>query len=707
MLAEERNKVTNKAYVIFIGLCLFALGIAGKILVIQFVDGDRWEQKVARLTTDLREIVPARGNIYADNGHLLATSIPIYEIRMDMRAEALTPTVFGESLDSLAWHLSHLFGDKPTSKYKADLTAAYAKGSRYHLVKSGVEYHQFQQAMEFPLWRQGRFASGVIFEKNTTRRMPYGDLASRTVGYTRDGVAPVGLEGAYNTDLRGRSGQRYEKRLAGGVWMPVKSTNEIEPIDGSDLVTAIDVNIQDVAASALRKQLHKHKARHGCAVLMEVKTGYIVAISNLTMATDSSYHEVYNYAVGEATEPGSTFKLAALMAAFEDGKIELTDSIDTKNGKHRFYDRIMRDSNDKGYGKVDVLTAFQKSSNVGISRIIDEEYRSNPRQFVDRLYKMGLGRSLGLEIGGEGAPKIKDPSDKSWSGVSLPWMSIGYETLMTPLQILTFYNAVANDGVMVKPLFAKEVFRNGQSVRRIEPQVIKQSIASRETIQKAKIMLESVVSEEGTASNLRFGAYSVAGKTGTAQIANDKYGYKYAESVSYQASFVGYFPADRPEYSCIVVVNGPGNDVYYGNQVAGPVFKEISDKVFAQRFDLQREYVEPVTNQVAVHVPVSKSGNASDLKSIFKIIEIAVADESEAYPWVTTKTRNDDVLFERRTMPAGRVPNVLGMGLRDGLFLLEQAGLTVKVTGAGVIKSQSIAPGVESASGKKITIELS
>src|SRR5690606_25895041 len=292
---------------------------------------------------------------------------------------------------------------------------------------------------------------------------------------------------------------------------------------------------------------------------------------------------VYNYAVGEATEPGSTFKLASLMAAFEDGLIDLHDTIDTENGKYRFYDRIMRDSNGKGHGKIDVLTVFQKSSNVGISRIINESYADNPQKFVDRLYKMGLGRKLGLEISGEGKPIIKDPSDKSWSGVTLPWMSIGYETLMTPLQILTFYNAVANDGVMLKPQFVSEVQRNGITIQENKPVVLNQAIASRETIAKARKMLESVVTDEGTAANLRFGAYHIAGKTGTAQIANAKYGYKYDQAVSYQASFVGYFPAEAPEYTCIVVVNGPSNNVYYANRVAGPVFKEIADKVYAQR----------------------------------------------------------------------------------------------------------------------------
>jgi cell division protein FtsI (penicillin-binding protein 3) len=703
---DQRKNIINKAYIVFLGLCLFSLFVVGKIAVIQFMDGDKWQRKVERLTTDLREITPVRGNIYADNGNMLATSVPIYQIRMDMRADGLSEEGFMSNLDSLAWHLANLFRDQPKETYKANLLKAFREGNRYYLVRNGVEYDQIQSAEQFPLWNQGRFKSGVIFEKKTIRRRPMRELAARTVGYERDGVRPIGLEGAYNLELSGRPGKRYEKRLAGGVWMPINNHNEVEPEDGSDIYTTIDVNIQDVATNALRKQLRKHNARHGCAVLMEVKTGYIKAIANLTLTADSSYQEVYNYAVGEATEPGSTFKLASFMAAFEDGKIDLTDSVDTKNGTYRFYDRIMRDSNDKGYGKLDVLTVFQKSSNVGVSRLINEHYGKNPQQFVDRLYKLGLGRPLGLEISGEGKPKIKDPSDKSWSGVTLPWMSIGYETLMTPMQTLAFYNAVANDGVMVKPLFVKEVRRNGKLIQRNDPVVLNPAIASRETIKKARIMLESVVTEEGTASNLRFGAYSIAGKTGTAQIANAKYGYKYAQEVSYQASFVGYFPAEAPEYTCIVIVNGPSNNVYYGNQVAGPVFKEIADKVYVQRFDLQQP-VDPIENPLAVHVPVSKSGNAEDLKLIFNAFEVPYADGSNDYAWVTTQSGIDSVKLERRTIPEQKVPNVVGMGLRDALYLLESAGLRVRVEGAGMIVKQSIAPGVQAAPGKSITIQLS
>jgi len=702
----ERKNIINKAYLVFLGICLFSLFVLGKIFMIQFMEGDKWEKKVEKLTTDLREITPMRGNVYTADGNMLATSVPIYEIRMDMKCEGFDEEAFAQEIDSLCFRLSELFGDRSKAEYKKDLLAARKSGNRYYRVKGKVEHDQLLEAENFPFFRRGRFKSGVIFEKNTVRKRPFGSLAARTVGYERDGVRPVGLEGAYDVELRGVPGSRYEKRLAGGIWMPIDNTNEVEPQDGYDVYTTIDINIQDVAESALRKQLKKHRARHGCAVLMEVKTGRIKAIANLTLSKDSTYREVYNYAVGEATEPGSTFKLPALMAALEDGLLELTDTVNTKRGKHKFYDRTMKDSNDKGFGKIDVVTAFQKSSNVGISRLIFDRYKDNPREFVDRLYKMGLGRPIGVEIAGEGEPKIKDPSDPTWSGTTLPWMSIGYETLMTPLQILTFYNAVANDGKMVKPAFVKELRRNGKVLKTFDPVVINSAIASHKTLKEARRMLETVVSEEGTASNLRFGAYSIAGKTGTAQIANNQYGYKYQEAVSYQASFVGYFPAENPEYTCIVVVNGPSNNVYYGNQVAGPVFKEISDKVFAGRLDLH-DLNEQEPELLAVKIPVSKSGQKEDLDFIFNEFDVPVNDESEGYGWVTTHTGTDTVTVERRTIPEDRVPNVVGMGLRDGLFLLEKAGLEVRVKGKGMISRQSIPPGTNLSRYESIEIELS
>lgn len=704
---NRRNQITTKAYLVFLAFAVLSLAIIVKIGIIQFIEEGNLSERLEQLTTDLREIKAVRGNIYADNGNMLATSVPIYDIHMDMAADGLSDEVFLEEIDALSSACAAYFKDKSAQAYKADFIKAHREGKRYFLVKSDVNYDDIIAAKDFPLWEKGRFKSGVIFEKQTVRLQPFGGLAGRTVGYHREDVQPVGLEGAYNNELRGRPGKRYEKRLAGGVWMPINNSNEVEPEDGCDIHTTIDVNIQDVATNALRKQLKKHRAHHGCAVLMEVKTGHIKAIANLSIMSDSSYSEIYNYAVGEATEPGSTFKLASFMAAFEDGKLTLKDTVDTDRGYYRFYDRIMRDSNRKGYGVVTVKKAFQKSSNVAVSKLINDRYKDNPQAFVDRLYKLGLGRELGLEISGEGAPKIKDPSDPSWSGVTLPWMSIGYETLMTPLQILTFYNAVANDGVMVRPQFVSHVTKNGKTIRAIQPSVINRAIASRESIAMAKEMLESVVTEEGTASNLRFGSFPIAGKTGTAQIANSKYGYKYDQEVSYQASFVGYFPAENPEYSCIVVVNGPSNDVYYGNQVAGPVFKEISDKVYAQRFDLIKDDKPDTKTEIAIAVPISRSGNKNDLNKIFHQLGVKTVDESQSNEWVTTKSQTHEVKLEKRSIPENKVPNVLGMSLRDGLFLLERCGLEVEINGRGTIKSQSLPPGASINQVKQIKIELS
>lgn len=703
---DNGKNIIGRAYLVFFFLIVFALAVIGKIGVIQFWQGDLWADRVEHLTTDLRQIKPIRGNIYSSDGNMLATSVLDYDIRMDMRAGNFDEDDFLKNLDSLSAGLANLFRDRTAAAYKKDLLAAFRAGKRYHLVKGKVTHQQVRIARGLPFWNKGRHAGGVIFEKHFHRERPFRSLAGRTVGYEREGVRPVGLEGAYESELSGRPGKRYEKRLAGGIWMPVSNSNEVEPLDGCDIYSTIDIGIQDVATHALRTQLKKHRAEYGSAILMEVSTGDIIAIANLGRMDDSSYAEVYNYAVGAATEPGSTFKLASVMAALEDGVLDLDDKVDTRGGQHRFHDKIMRDSNREGYGIIDLFTAFQKSSNVGISTLINSRYENNPREFVDRLYKLGLGRKLGLEIPGEGAPKIKDPGDPGWSGTTLPWMSIGYETLMTPLQLLTFYNAVANDGVMVKPRFVREIRRNGTLVRKVPVEVINPAIASRQTIQKAQKLLEGVVSDEGTASNLQNNLYKIAGKTGTAQVARANMGYRHEEKVSYQASFAGYFPADNPKYSCIVVVNGPANNIYYGSWVAGPVFKEIADRIIIRHMEMQKE-MNGHPEQLAVNIPVSLSGHSQELFAIFDRLGVPIDNAAEDYPWVTTRTGRDTVSVQRRTVVEGRVPNVVGMGLSDGLYLLEKAGFHVQVSGVGTIMKQSIPPGTISQRNRNIKIQLS
>ncbi|MBT6746903.1 MAG: transpeptidase family protein [Flavobacteriales bacterium] len=702
---EEKKDILWRVYLVYFFMCLFGAAIVGRIVFIQFVEGDKWISKAENTTTKLKDIEAVRGNIYAEDGSLLATSIPIYEVRFDPNCDALKDVVWDENIDSLCISLSILFDDKTATEYKRDLIGAKENGARYHLIKRNVKYTQLKKMREFPIFKRGRYKGGFIFMQQNKRQKPFRQLAARTIGYDRDGLKPVGLEGAYRTELKGIEGKRLMQKIGGGVWMPLNADNEIEPQDGSDIVTTIDVNIQDVAHRALLEQLELHNADHGCVVMMEVSTGEIKAIANLSRGKDGDYYEQYNYAIGESTEPGSTFKLASVIAALEEGLVNVTDSVDTGNGRYKFYDQVMTDSKFGGHGKMTFGEALVVSSNIGISKVINDAYAKNPQAFVDRLYKMNLQQSLDVEIAGEGKPLIKSTKDKSWSGVTLPWMSIGYEVQMTPLQILTFYNAIANNGRMVQPKFVNEVQVRGKTIRKIKTQVINESICSKSTIEKIKPLLEEVV-ENGTARNLKNAHFKIAGKTGTVQIANDKYGYKYDSKVSHQASFVGYFPAESPKYSCIVVVNAPSNNVYYGNLVAGPIFKEIADKVYANSVEIHEELQqqELMANNT---IPVSKNGSQKDLVKVFKKLAVPTDVQSLDNQWAITRTGDESVEIQVRKVITGLVPNVVGMAATDAIFLLENAGLGVKIDGKGTIKSQSIKPGLRVGIGDQITLELS
>ena len=705
-----------RVYLVYIFICLFGIAIIYKTFQIQTFEGDKWRSMAASLTTTYMNIEAVRGNIYATDGSLLATSIPTYEIRFDAMLKTFSKEVFYRNVDSLAYCLSKLFPDKSEKQYRRELITARQEGDRYYLIRRNVNYNQLNALKKFPLFRLGRYRGGLIYIQKNRRQMPFNQLAARTIGYDRKDLRPVGIEGAYSKYLRGVSGKRLMQKISGGVWKPINDDNEIEPEDGSDLITTIDVNIQDVAEYALARELVRNDADHGCVVLMEVATGEIKAIANLKKAESGGYNEMYNYAVGESTEPGSTFKLASLISAIEDGFIDLDDSIDTRDGTRDYYDRVMRDSHKGGYGKISVKQAFEKSSNVGISRIITEAYGNNPQKFVDRLYKMNLNDPLGLDIAGEGQPKIKKPKDRDWSGTTLPWMSVGYEVRFTPLQILVFYNAVANDGVMVKPLFIKEILRRGKIVKSFNRVVVNESICSRATIEKAKKLLEGVI-ENGTGQNLKNPNYNIAGKTGTVQIANDKYGYKYDGKYSYQASFVGYFPAENPKYSCIVVINAPSNDVYYGNLVAGPIFKEIADKVYASALEIHDDLADITEHNWGKRedgsspIPYVTYGYRKDLQNVLQTLGIPATYQDGNSRWavaykadsaVNIMVRNLDKDIER-----GLVPNVVGMTAEDAIYLLENAGLKVKILGYGMIVSQSVKPGTPIYKDSEILLELS
>jgi cell division protein FtsI (penicillin-binding protein 3) len=562
---------------------------------------------------------------------------------------------------------------------------------------------------QFPLFRKGKYKGGFIFIQRNKRERPFKLLAARTIGYERADVTPVGLEGAYSEVLSGIDGQRLMQKIAGGVWMPLNDADEIEPEDGMDIYTTIDVNLQDVAENALMKQLQKHQADHGSVVLMEVKTGAIKAIANLKKNKNGEYYEGYNYAIGESTEPGSTFKLHALVAAVEDGYVDMDDLIDCGDGSKKFYDRTMFDSNfdDGGWGKITVQRVFEVSSNIGMAEIVNKSYSQQPQKFIDHLSEMNLKMPLGIEIAGEGKPYIKNTNDDSWSGISLAWMAHGYELQQTPLQILTFYNAIANGGVMVKPKFVERITKGRTTVREIKTEIINPKVCSKSTVEKVQKALEGVV-KNGTARNLKNADYKIAGKTGTAQIAqNTGGGNAYTgKKVSHQASFAGYFPADNPEYSCIVVINAPSRNVYYGNLVAGPIFKEVADKVYANSLDMHNQLEDQVFAANSA-IPYSKHGKKKDIETIFNGLNIPIESKAEDAEWIITRTKQSSVEIAPRSIRENMVPNVVGMGLRDAIFLLENQGLRVKISGSGMVKNQSIKAGVRINQGQEINIELS
>lgn len=707
-MSEENTKpVLNRAYIAYLFICLVGLAIVVKIFTIQVIDGDYWREKAENLTTVYQDIEAVRGNIYADDGSMMATSVPIYEVRMDLNADGLTNETFSEGVDSLSIKLSELFEDKSPTAWKRQLVESRDKGARYHLIKRNVKFHQMKALRTFPIFRKGKFKGGLIILQQNRRERPFRMLAARTIGYEREDIAPVGLEGAYSKELSGVSGKRLMQKISGGVWMPLNDDNEVEPQDGFDVHSTINLNIQDVAENALLKQLRINDADHGSVILMEVATGEIKAIANLRKDKEGDYWEYYNYAIGESAEPGSTFKLASLMVAMEDGFVKITDTIDAGNGTAEFQGETMRDSKKGGYGRISIKEAFAVSSNIGVMRVIEKHYSEEPVKFIKGLRKLDLGKPIGIEIAGEGMPEISDPSDATWSGITYLWSSIGYEVKMTPLQVLTFYNAVANNGKMVKPKFVRRVTDKSSVVKEMPTEVVSEAICSSPTIKQAQELLESVV-ESGTAKNLRNANYKIAGKTGTARIAAGAEGYgngSYGKKITYQASFAGYFPADKPQYSCIVVVNAPNRNSYYASHVAGPIFKEIADKVYSTSIEIHDDLKDEETDSYT-KLPVAKNGHQADLMKVYEELHIPAESKNADNKWVVVQTGPEKVEVTRRNVIENLVPNVLGMSAQDAVFLLENAGLVVELRGRGVIKTQSIKPGAEVLSGGRIILEL-
>lgn len=702
---ENKKDILSRAYIVYILMCVFAVTILYRICVIQFKEGEHWKARAESLTTKLVEIEAVRGNIFDANGNLLATSLPYYEVAVDINAPGIDDKLFNSKKDSLAQCLSDLFKDKSKREYLRILKSARSSGDNYVVLKRNVPYKDLQALKKFPILRRGR-RGGLVTLQTNKRERPFKMLAARTIGLSRQGVKPVGLEGAFDTILLGTPGKRLMQKIAGDVWRPINDEFEVEPKDGSDLYTTIDVNIQDVASHALLKTLVKNNASYGCVVLMEVKTGEIKAIANLTrnQKDSTSYSENLNYAIGYATEPGSTFKLASMLAVIDEYNISLEEKVFVGDGKAMFSNLEMKDSHAPETPTLTVQRIFETSSNVGVAKLVTKYFSKEPQKFIDKLNSFHLDRKLGITIPGEATPRIKQTKNKDWYGTSLPWISHGYESLVTPIQTLTLYNAIANGGKMIKPRFVKEIQRNGKTVKKFEAEVIAEQIVKKETVAKAKKLMEGVV-KNGSGKGLNVSAFPVAGKTGTAKISKNGIYEK-----TYQASFVGYFPADNPLYTCIVIINSPSNGIYYGGLVAGPVFKEIAEKVYSGSLD----FIQPINTKqnLLTKAPEVIKSKGAELDKVCKAFNLPEKNGIEGDKYVVRSSGDSTkvVLVETNiesSLKKGLMPNLQGLSAKDALFLLENNGLNVKLFGVGTVKKQSLEAGKKFNKGDKISLILS
>lgn len=650
-METNQKQFLYRLYFVASLLIVLGLGIGYKVFHIQYIDGNNYRLLAKNKTIQNITVSPERGNIFSDDGSLLAASTISYDIFFD--GVTVSNSNFAKFSTSLAKDLSVLL-EKDYDFFYDKLSYAKKNSKRYYLIQRNVSVEDLNKIKKMPLFKLGGVRGGLIVEKKNSRDYPLNKIAERTIGRERkvkgDKFSGVGLEHAFGSILRGKDGMQLMQKISNGKWKPIYSNNQIEPVPGSDLYTTINVGFQDITHHSLLEQLEIFEADHGTAIVMETSTGEIKAISNLGRTTEGKYYERLNYAVGEHYEPGSTFKLMSVIAALEDGKADLETMIDTENGILSFYGAKVRDSRKGGYGIISLNDAFKYSSNTGIVKIINNAYKDDPEKFSNRLYNMGLNNKLGVSIKGESKPKIPHPKDKDWSGLSLPWMVYGYGVLLSPLQILTFYNAVANDGEMVKPIFAK---KNKLKSNKI---ILNPSIASKSTINKAKFLLENVVNDDGgTGFNIRSNIYKIAGKTGTGQVDYT------TDDVQYISSFVGYFPADKPKYSCIVVIHKPNKKMgYYGNIVAAPVFKKIADKIYSL-------------------TPKDKKTITIEQKDLNKIIE-----------------ENSLVIVDNNFSV------IKGKNLKNVLPKLENLGYIVRISGRGnVIKNYKV-----NSTKKSIEVEL-
>lgn len=704
---DTKKTILIRSRIGFIILLFFSIAIIAKAAHIQIIKGNKWRSLAKSLTIEYKPIKATRGNIYSRDNSLLATSLPFYKVALDPCVA--DEKVFQDEIKNLAEKLSNHFKDKSALSYENEIQKARKLKRRYiTLNRRRINYNEKKEMIKWPLFNKGKYKGGVIFEKEEKRYKPLRSLASRSIGHINMNGKGSGLEYTYNDLLTGKDGEALFQKTAGG-WKIMQTSSELKPINGYDIETTIDIHTQDIVENSLKQSLIENDADYGCAIVMEVQTGEIKAIVNLSRINEGIYKETYNYAIGHQRDPGSTFKIVSAIALFEETDLKLDDTIDTGDGKHKFFDKIMRDYKVGGFGMMTVQEVIEFSSMIGVAKLVENAFGHNPHKYIKYLDKLGFTSTLGFHIMGEAQPIIKTPKQKSWSGVTLPWMSTGYEVEVTPLQILTFYNAIANNGKMIKPIILRRMKSANKTIKSYQTSTINRKICSDETLRKIKLLLEGVV-ERGSARRIRKGIYKIAGKSGTAKrVQKGRY------TKTYYVSFAGYFPAQNPKYSCIVAVSNPKRNLQYGGSLAAPIVRQIADKMAIidekAQIKVTKKALEPTITDdqnIKISLPRIRGGFKEDLIYLCNKLNINYKKDLPNENWIRTKVNDGNNLswISNLKVSKNQVPSVIGLTIKDAIYLLEKNGLNIKIQGNGNrVSEQSLLPGTK-IKDNNITISL-
>ena len=700
---EIKRDILWRVYLSFIGIVLLSFIVLGRAFYIQKFQGDHWRSMSDSMHQKIVPLEAERGTIYSEDGQMLSTSIPFFDIYIDFAAEGLRDKSgkrFIENIDSFSYALSNYFRDKSKATYKKNLKLAYNKKDRYYLLKKGISFEQYKVFREFPLARLGRNKSGVIVEVKPRRLNPFGLLARRTIGLSRENAQNVGLERTYDTLLKGTKGTRLVRFITGGAYVPVEGY-EIDPENGKDVITTLDVTMQDIAENALMKMVVQSESQYGTCIVMETKTGKIKAIANLGAGKNGTYDENLNYAL-QTTEPGSTIKLATLLAVLDAGSSKVDDLVHVGSAGHQYVGvRNVTDAERSPKPVLTVKECFAHSSNVGMSKLAHKAFANNPDAFKKYLHKFQLDKRTGVGLIGEEVPVLPRWKKNKEGLHAMLTMSFGYAIEVSPLHTLMLYNAIANDGELMKPYLVNSIKNNGVVIEEFAPVVLDKNICKPSVVTAARQCMEAVVTE-GTAKAVFAGStFPVAGKTGTAHVAGGKV--KYHDGV-YQASFVGYFPADQPEYTCIVVIKTkPHAPLHYGGQLAAPVFKEVANKIYAMY--VRKKRLVPL-DFVADSLPHIYAGKITEVKKVFGALDMQYTDSTQNRIWGFINANNSKTVVRSNVVSKKKMPDVRYMTLRDALYVLENMNLKVTVQGRGKVLMQDVLPGASINKDQRITLLL-